>query len=184
MGYAATPIAERFAAKIETEANTGCWLWSDAPDRYGYGRLQIGPRAVKAHRISFEMHKGPIPPGHMVCHRCDTPACVNPEHLFSGPAEVNVSDMMAKRRFKPGGKPHHGAANGNAAMSEATAISILLRHARGELRSPTAEARRLGMSRSAISRLVNGVTWTNLPRAEAALIALYGSRQEAMKMAA
>lgn len=178
MGYPATSIAVRFARKFEPELNTGCWLWTDAPDRYGYGRLQVGSAAtLKAHRVSYELHHGPIPAGFMVCHRCDTPACVNPAHLFAAPAAVNVADMIAKGRRRDGGRPNPGEDNGRAVLSEADAIGLLLRQARGERISPSAEAQARGVSRSTLDRLLNGRSWRHLPRAEAALIARHGMRQ-------
>ena len=99
----------RFMGKIETSP-TGCWLWNGARNRDGYGsfwngeRLQGrdgkrgGPRMVLAHRWSYEHHHGAIPKGVCVLHRCDTPACVNPDHLFLGTQRVNVADCAAKGR--------------------------------------------------------------------------------------
>ena len=73
---------ERFYEKIMYEPNTGCWLWTAAYNEGGYGILRINKKNVRAHRLSYEMHVGPIPEGLFVCHKCDTPACCNPTHLF------------------------------------------------------------------------------------------------------
>ena len=69
----------RFWAKV-AKSDDGCWLWT-ASTRGGYGRFFLDGRLVMAHRVSYEIHAGPIPKGHYVCHRCDMPGCVNPRSL-------------------------------------------------------------------------------------------------------
>ena len=82
-----------FWAKVQ---KTGaCWLWIAGKDYGGYGSFQH----KRAHRLSYEMHVGPIPKGMFVCHSCDVPACINPAHLFLGTARDNVRDMIAKGRL-------------------------------------------------------------------------------------
>lgn len=76
-----------------------CWIWTRCRDRRGYGRFSAkGHR--RAHRFSWALTNGPIPPGMCVLHRCDNPPCVNPAHLFVGTSNDNVADMMAKGRFR------------------------------------------------------------------------------------
>ena len=178
MGYPATPISVRFADKYEPDPNSGCWLWTAALDRYGYGRIQLGEsKTLKSHRVSYELHVGPIPEGQMICHRCDTPSCVNPNHLFAGPAAVNVADMIAKKRHRAGTRPLPGEENGRAKLTQDEAVSILLLSAQGGLKSARSEALLRGLHPSCVQRLLRGKSWKYLPRAEAALIALYGQRQ-------
>lgn len=85
---------------VEFDPNAGCWLWWRGLNSDGYGSCGIRGFSRKAHRASWEIHKGPIPPGLHVLHRCDTPACVNPDHLFVGTHFDNMSDAARKGRLK------------------------------------------------------------------------------------
>jgi hypothetical protein len=91
--------AESFDANYIPEPNSGCWLWlgSAYPDHPGKPlrpKMFFGDRRVYAHRFSYERFKGPIPAGLQVCHRCNTPMCVNPEHLYAGTAKENIGDAI------------------------------------------------------------------------------------------
>jgi hypothetical protein len=80
----------------------GCWIWFGAKNRKGYGQLGITVGSKKttarAHRIAYEKYIGSIPKGVLVLHKCDVPACVNPEHLFLGTDKDNAIDRNAKKR--------------------------------------------------------------------------------------
>lgn len=101
-------LLARFEAKISPEPTSGCWLWTGSVAGFGYGRIQRGPRGggvVLAHRVSWELYRGPIPVGLCALHRCDQPACVNPDHLFLGTHADNTADKIAKGRLRYGAAP-------------------------------------------------------------------------------
>lgn len=82
-----------------TVTESGCWEWNGAKDGYGYGQLAVNRgRPWKAYRIAYEAWVK-IPEANMdICHTCDNPPCMNPAHLFEGTRQVNVDDMVSKRR--------------------------------------------------------------------------------------
>lgn len=101
------PLFERFNEKWIPEPNSGCWLWTASTNPIsGYGVIGVSSEKTKpAHRVSWELYRGPIPAGvghHGTCvlHKCDNRACVNPDHLFLGSNKDNVHDCMRKGRFK------------------------------------------------------------------------------------
>lgn len=84
------------------EPNTGCWLWLRGTDSDGYGEIKYEGRPWRAHRLSWTAYRGPIPHGLQVLHRCDTPSCCNPDHLFLGTNNDNHLDKIRKGRQATG----------------------------------------------------------------------------------
>jgi hypothetical protein len=109
MTYRKKPLIVRFSRYLSPKNSNGCILWVGAKNNAGYGQfgLGVGKKMVMAHRLIWELVRGPIPRGLLVCHRCDVPSCVNPDHLFLGTHADNMSDMVAKGRHQRG--PGHTA---------------------------------------------------------------------------
>ena len=89
---------ERFEEKINKTKN--CWLWTGGKVTGGYGSFKIDGEKILAHRFSYLQYVGAIPDGMNVCHSCDVPACVNPDHLWIGTQQDNVDDMINKGRAR------------------------------------------------------------------------------------
>lgn len=99
----------RFLTKINK--TDSCWIWLAAKIPKGYGYFYNGHKNVGAHRYSYEIFKGKIPDGYHVCHSCDVPSCVNPDHLFIGTNNDNRQDSKNKGRTKKG-KDHWNYGSG------------------------------------------------------------------------
>lgn len=88
----------RFWANVERKGPDECWLWKGAPDADGYGRMMFRYVTFKSHRLAYRIQYGEDPGEMLVCHTCDTPACCNGVHLFSGTDKANRADCCAKNR--------------------------------------------------------------------------------------
>lgn len=81
---------ERFERQISPEPNTGCWLWTGAVNNDGYGHIKMQKKTRTVSRVSFELYRGPIPPGLTVDHLCRQRSCVNPAHLEAVTTKINT----------------------------------------------------------------------------------------------
>lgn len=141
-------IAADFWRNVSQPNQSGCRLWLGSLTEKGYGRLTIGGDDHKAHRVAFAIGKGtPLPGVVMVCHRCDTPSCCEPLHLFLGLAADNNADRAAKgRTVAP-----FALGNGNGKLSDLQVIEV-----RTSRETGAAIARRLGVSQALVSMIRRG----------------------------
>ena len=156
-------IQEYIEKKSIPEPNTGCWLWLGALDLWGgYGKTGRKIKGRRAHRVSFEAFKGPIPLGEEVCHSCDTPPCVNPEHLFAGPHAINMADMAKKGRATKGINVPRGERHHKAKLTVEGVRAILFWLAKGESRADLAAS--FGVDKTTIGLIARGKIWKSVPR--------------------
>ena len=93
-------LVERFEAKYVPEPNSGCWLWTAGVNYQGYGKFSVNRESRPAHRVSWNVFRGEVPSGLQVLHRCDVTGCVNPDHLFLGTPQDNMTDKKVKGRCR------------------------------------------------------------------------------------
>ena len=158
---------DAFWSKVDRSGE--CWVWTGYRLKSGYGSLHIRPRRLLAHRYSWELANGPIPAGQYVCHTCDNPPCVRPDHLFLGTSHDNHADMLAKGRGATGDrngsrrKPHrlpHGEAHWATPLTADDVRAIRRRYAAGEYGKDLAVE--YGVGRTAISHIVNRIVWRHV----------------------
>lgn len=143
-------VVQRFHEGYRVDEESGCWLWFKASFRHGYGAIGWNYKTLKAHRLSYQLHRGPIPEGALVCHKCDTPACVNPEHLFLGSPKDNCQDRNAKGR----NADIRGESNPRARLTIGQVREI--RSASG---TNSEIAERYGIRQPQVSRIKSGKRW-------------------------
>lgn len=153
------PVRERFYDMFAPEPNTGCWLWTGALLKSGgYGALTVNRSTVRAHRLSWELHRGTIPSGLFVCHKCDTPSCVNPDHLFLGTNLENMHDRDAKNRVS---RDHmRGEKNPNTRLTSDQVRAMRKERASG--RSTADIAKRFGVCWGSADDVVRGRSWSHV----------------------
>lgn len=174
--------SDRFWSRVEK--SDGCWLWTGSLNK-GYGQIKIDGNPVAAHRYSYTSHNGEIPAGLFVCHRCDVPRCVNPDHLFLGTARDNSQDAARKKRMasgdrngsrthierRPRGERHHwhvrpwarmhGEANGRAKL-DADDVQLIRALVQRGLSTRAELARAFGVSSVAVNKIIKRENWQHV----------------------
>lgn len=113
-----TPTEDRFEAKVIFKANA-CWMWAGSSNCSGYGSILHRGIQTRAHRVAYELYKGPIHEGMQILHMCDTPQCVNPAHLVEGTYFDNAADRSSKNRS------HRSYKSRDTKLTEAEVIEII-----------------------------------------------------------
>ena len=147
----------RFWAKVDKLGDGGCWTWTASTDTCGYGSIGLSNQrlCVRAHRVSWVIENGEIPNGKYVLHRCDNPACVNPDHLFLGDQKDNMKDMIEKGR----GYDRLGSGNPNNILSEDDVVDICKLLSDDEY-SAVEVAEMFFVSQHVVSQINTGKNWS------------------------
>lgn len=153
------PLIERFWHYLKIGSEAECWEWQGPliSQKCPYGALAVrGHRRVLAHRLSWEIHNGPIPEGLFICHTCDNPRCCNPKHLYAGTSQDNMRDKAQR------GKGYNqGEAQWRAKLTNEQVLTIRKRRAAGgcTLQSLADE---YGVNKGAIWSVVHRKSWVHI----------------------
>jgi hypothetical protein len=150
---------DRFWAKVNK--TDSCWLWIAAKNNKGYGRFKFETKFYSSHIISYKLHNTDYDPTKFVCHRCDTPSCCNPNHLFLGTQSENMLDCSAKGRDNSQAKGAKGETNGKARLTEQDVISIKTRMKNGE-RTCNIIRDYTHVHKATIKYIKSGKTWKHI----------------------
>lgn len=162
----------------QVEKGPDCWIWTGKPNDSGYGVLGFGGHIVRVHRLAWELTRGPIPDGLLVCHHCDNPRCVKTEgdtawpdgHLFLGTQADNMADMKAKGRARKGDPellraltPEQRLRGSRHPMSKLTEEIIPeIRRLNAAGATELALGKRYGVSGAVIHSVLHGRTWRHV----------------------
>jgi hypothetical protein len=153
-------ITDRFWRGVIKSDDYTCWEWIKNKNAGGYGRISISGKIISAHRLSWEIHFGPIPDDMCVCHHCDNRSCVNPNHLFLGTYKDNNNDMVSKGRHHP----CIGEKNPKAKLKE-TDIATIIKLNKSGFDALTI-SRKYSVTSNNIRHIINGKSWKHLSRKE------------------
>lgn len=146
-------LHKRFWSKVNVGQPWECWEWTAHKEEAGYGKFKLEGRMQRSHRVSWTLTNGDIPTGLCILHRCDFPACVNPNHLFIGTQIDNIMDRDAKGRNNyNSGESHH-----NARLDETDVKFIRYWLKKNYKHQKIADV--FGVSRSTITDINGGRSW-------------------------
>jgi hypothetical protein len=145
---------------FNVQKTPSCWLWIGARCPKGYGSIRRRDRTTSTHRWVWEQIHGPIPKGMVICHKCDIPGCVNPDHLFLGTYKDNAQDMIKKGRAKHDNPPF-GENHPHAKLTEVQVKEIRELYATGQY-SLSKLAMKYGVCLQLISRIKQRKIWRHV----------------------
>lgn len=141
------------------EQTDKCWIWIGNTNADGYGTFWYKGRASLSHRVSYRLHRGPIPKGKLVLHTCDNRACVNPAHLFLGSDADNIKDMHNKGRAVHNAPK--GSANKRAKLIEDQVVEIRRLYGLGQ-HSQKQLANQFGVGTTTIDCILRRKNWKHI----------------------
>jgi hypothetical protein len=144
-------IVDRFLSYVQPVTESGCWLYDGASTGNGYGKFSVRNKTYRAHRWAYEHFIGALSAEQVVCHRCDVPCCVNPDHLYAANHAANVADKVTK------GRQAKGASCGRAKLTDDQIIAI-----RASGASLTEIGRQFGVHRSLVKRIKLRKAWRHV----------------------
>jgi len=151
-------VVERLKSGVLEDKSSGCWVWQGAVEKDGYGVVYFREygkfRKVLAHRLSFEIHHHLIPDGKCVCHSCDLPACINPDHLWLGSHGENHADRDQK------GRQAKGQQHGRSKLTDSDVLQIYKLLRTGY--SAYAISKRFPISHTQAWEISRGKAWAHL----------------------
>lgn len=152
-------VADRIAKNAVPIPETGCWIYDGSTTKAGYAYMSVNGRLTFAHRASYELYKGAIPPGMFVCHSCDVPSCCNPDHLFVGTPADNSRDAVRKNRMS-----RKARITGSAVpFSKLSAEQVIeIRHQASSGVSRKEIARAFGVTVPAVGYIVRRNVWKHV----------------------
>ena len=153
-------LEERFWTKVNKKGDDECWEWQACRNSDGYGSIGYKKSTALAHRVSWELHFGPIPEGMQVLHKCDNPPCMNPNHFFLGTHTDNMRDRKAKGRANYSNNAK-GEKNGAAKLTCSDVIAI-----RKDTRTHKAIAKDYGVDFNTIYRVKARKLWGHIGNQE------------------
>lgn len=152
-------LAERFWARVRISEPDECWEWQQSLI-YGYGKFTFRYKTYRAHRVAYELVRGPIPDDLVVMHTCDNRKCCNPAHLRLGTQLENIQDCTRKGRRRPTGVK--GEKHRKAKLVDAQVMQIRFLYQTGEY-SHKELGDMFGVNDATIYAIVTRRNWTHLP---------------------
>lgn len=160
-------LVAKIMQRVDVRPN-GCWLWKGCLSGK-YAKIGVARRNFRVHRVLWESLNGPVPPGRILCHTCDTPTCVNPEHVYPGTKSDNARDAVQRQRMNCGSRNgtrtrperrSRGEAHYNAKITEDDVRRI--RAKREEGFGLAAIARELDLPHGSVRGVLEGKSWTHV----------------------